>query len=76
MVYILSFLTAELICGLVKYFHVSEGAKALAESGILLLLPAGVHVFAAEVGLFSVLQGSQFHLKETYLAYHRSRELY
>lgn len=34
-----------------------------------------MHVFVADVGLLSVLQGFQFDLKKAYLAYHCSPEL-
>lgn len=50
-----------------------EGATSLAESTNLLPLRGGMHTFLAEVGLVSVLQGSQFDLKDVYLSHHRIR---
>lgn len=49
-----------------------EGTTALSKSGILLSSWVVVHAFVADVGLLSVLQGSQFDPKEAYLAYHCS----
>lgn len=63
------------IGGLADYFHVFEGATALAESGILLPFPAAVHALMTDVGLLSVLQGSKFDPNKAYLGYSRSREV-
>lgn len=73
---LLLFSTSALIGGPIEYFQVFMCAIDFAESGILHPLPVDVHTFVAIVGLFSVFEGSQFSLKETYLAYHRSREVY
>lgn len=61
--------------GLVEYFHVFEGSIALDKLGILPQSLADVHALKADVGLFSVIQGSQLCLNEVYLAYHNVREV-
>lgn len=68
----LFFFTSALVGGPVEYFYAFEGATPLAESGVLVSLPAAVHPFTFDVGLFPVSKGSQFDLKDAYLAYHRS----
>lgn len=71
---LLSFFTFALAVRPVAYIYLFEGDKALAESGVLLLFSSGMHAFSENVGLFFVLQGSQFNFNEAYLAYYRSGE--
>lgn len=73
--YLFSFFTSALICGPVEYIPVFEGVTAFVESGILLPLPVVAHAFVVSVGLFSVIQGTQFTLKKTHLTYHHNLEV-
>lgn len=71
----MSFFWSALLCGPVDAVYDFEGITALVESGILLPFASGVHAFVSEVGLYSVLQGSQLEHGQGYLAYHRSFEV-
>lgn len=53
-----------------------EWSIPVAESGILLPFPAGLHAFVADVGIFSVSQGCQLDFKEAYFSYHRRQEMF
>lgn len=64
-----------LVGGQHDYFTVFEGAMALAESVVLLLLPADVHVFLEDDGSLFVMERSQLYSKKAYLAYHGSRQV-
>lgn len=61
---LLSSIMSALIVGPIEYIHVFEVATVVTESVILLSLPEGLHAFVADVVLFSILQCSQFDLKE------------
>lgn len=72
---LLSFSTVSLVSGSGDYVHVFEKATTLLQTGLLLPLPPGRLPFLADLGLFFVLRGSQFNLKEVYLAYQGRREV-
>lgn len=67
--------TSALHGGPLEYFCAFEGAVAFSKLCSLPPLPAGVHAFAADVELSSVLQGSELENKEAYFAYQRSGEV-
>lgn len=71
----LSFFTSDLVESTVEYFHLFESVTAPAESVVLPPLRSGVYFFVANIGLFSVLQGSQCEFKEACRAYHRRRKV-
>lgn len=47
----------------------------LGNSAVLFSLPADGHACVANVGLFSVLDGSRCDVQEVYSAYHRSSKV-
>lgn len=59
---LLPFFVSALIRRLVEYFHVFEGTMDLTESGVLLLLPAGMHYYVVHVVYVAVFKSSQFNL--------------
>lgn len=52
-----------------------DGVTSLVDSGVLFLLPSCFHSFVSNVGLFSVLQGSQLDYVQVYRAYHCSLDV-
>lgn len=72
---LLSFFTSARNGGPVEYSYAFPDTSTLAESGVLPPLSQVIPAFVADVGLFSILQGSHFELKEAYLAYHCSRDV-
>lgn len=56
--------TSALVSGLVESFRLFDDVTAIAESGVSLRLPVGVHAFVASVGLVYILKGFQFDLEE------------
>lgn len=72
---LMSFFSSALLGKPVDATHNFGGVTSLVESGVLLPLPSGVQAFVSELGLFSVLRGSQFHDRQAHLAYYRRLEV-
>lgn len=58
---LLLFFTSALISAPFNHTRVLEGSTTLAEWGILLPMPRGVHALVSDFGLFSISQGLQFN---------------
>lgn len=71
----MSVFSSALVGGPVNHARDFEGAKTLTELGSRLPFPRGVHAIVADVGLFSVLQGSLLEYYYVYIATHKSREV-
>lgn len=72
---LLSFFRFALIGRPVDYARKFKSEAAVAKSGVLFPLPCDVQAFVTDIGMFSFLQGSQFHVREAHLAHHRGSEM-
>lgn len=52
--------------------HEFEGVTSLAESGVLFLLPDGVHSVICDARFLSIYQGTQLEYGQAYLPHQRS----